>query len=98
VRVIVELYFALELYRYAATKKVDETDTSATFCIKYPTCFACFPLKWYNVAVWLIAVLHTYGAYTTAKNGVAPQLLVAAGLLLVAIVAWVVVCRETCAK
>ena len=98
ITLILELYFALELYRYAATKKDDETDTSAAFCIKHPTCFACIPLKWYNLALCIIAALHTYGALTTFRSGLAPMLLVSAGLFIVAIIAWVVVCRENCAK
>jgi len=96
---LVELYFCFEIHRYAATKKEDETDTSAAFCIKYPTFFACFPLKWHNLALWIIAVLQTLDAVGTAfGNGLAPMLLVAFGLFPVAIIAWMVVCRETCAR
>ena len=99
VRILVELYFALELYRYAATKESDETDTSAVFCIKYPTLCACFPLRWKNCGLWIIAVLATFGAIgTTFGNGLAPMLLIAGGLWPVAIISWVVVCRECCAK
>ena len=98
VRLVVELYFALELYRYAVSKTNDVTDTSVTFCITKPTCCACIPLKWYNCAAWVIAVLHTLGAVGTATNGLKPMRLVALCLLPVAIIAWVVVCREACAK
>ena len=99
ITLILELYFALELYRYAATKKDDETDTSAASCIKHPTCCACIPLKWYNLAIWIIAVLSTFDALGNAFGyGLAPMLLVAAGLFPVAIIAWVVVCREAWAK
>ena len=97
---LVEIWGAVELYKWALWKKEDPDDETAKIALESPTCCAVFPLN--TMMIGGLNTLLTLGIFLTIVEGlvvadgelIKPLAFPIAGMIIFNLITWFVMCSQ----